>query len=84
MTLRQTKRTILTLGICTFSCILLAYLVVKQTALCIALLVLALVLCAVVVVINIVFWRCPYCGKGLGRDSGKFCQHCGKELNIDL
>lgn len=26
------------------------------------------------------FYRCPHCGKLLGREAGKYCQHCGKEL----
>lgn len=25
--------------------------------------------------------KCPYCGKQLGRNEGKYCQHCGKELD---
>lgn len=24
--------------------------------------------------------KCPYCKKQLGRNEGKHCQHCGKEL----
>jgi len=84
MTLRKTKRLITVLGVCTFSCVILAYLMVKRTALCVALLVLGLILAVAVAIINIIFWRCPYCGKNLGRDTGKFCQHCGKELNMDL
>ena len=24
--------------------------------------------------------KCPYCKKQLGRNEGKYCQHCGKEL----
>ena len=26
------------------------------------------------------FWKCPYCGKYIGRDLGYFCKNCGKEL----
>lgn len=31
--------------------------------------------------VNLVFWRCPKCGKWLGRDSKKFCTHCGAPLD---
>jgi len=84
MSLRQTKLVITVLVVCGLSCAILAYLTVKRTALCVALLVLGLILAVAVAIINIIFWRCPYCGKNLGRDTGKFCQHCGKELNMDL
>ena len=27
------------------------------------------------------FWRCPHCGKHLGRmDNAEFCKHCGEKL----
>ena len=29
----------------------------------------------------LIFGRCPGCGKFLGRTSGKYCQHCGEELD---
>lgn len=32
------------------------------------------------VFVSIKYWRCPHCGKHLGRDLGKYCLHCGKEL----
>lgn len=25
--------------------------------------------------------KCPHCKKQLGRNEGKYCQHCGKELD---
>ena len=25
--------------------------------------------------------RCPHCRKRLGRNEGKFCHHCGKEID---
>ncbi|WP_434310076.1 hypothetical protein [Hominifimenecus sp. rT4P-3] len=30
------------------------------------------------------YWKCPYCGRFLGclNDRGKYCQHCGKEIEI--
>jgi len=30
-------------------------------------------------VFRIVFYRCPHCGRYLDRNSGKYCQYCGKE-----
>lgn len=29
----------------------------------------------------IAFWRCPHCGRFLGRDVGDYCTHCGKKLD---
>lgn len=31
--------------------------------------------------VNVVFWRCPRCGRWLGRDGGEFCRHCAAELD---
>lgn len=33
------------------------------------------------VVLDWVFWRCPYCGRYLGRKNVRFCPHCGNELS---
>ena len=30
--------------------------------------------------VNLGYWRCPHCGRHLGRDIGRYCMHCGKEL----
>lgn len=30
-------------------------------------------------IFRIVFYRCPHCGRYLDRNSGKYCQYCGKE-----
>ena len=30
---------------------------------------------------QILFIKCPHCGKQLGRDVGSFCQHCGKPID---
>ncbi len=27
-----------------------------------------------------IFYRCPYCGSYLGRNSVAFCPHCGKQI----
>ena len=37
-------------------------------------------LLAAVVVVYILYIRCPHCGEHLGRDRGEFCPHCGKKL----
>ena len=29
---------------------------------------------------NFLFYRCPHCGRYLGRSDGAFCQHCGERL----
>lgn len=29
---------------------------------------------------ELIFNRCPHCGKYLGRQIGRYCRHCGKEL----
>ena len=31
-------------------------------------------------VIKVLLYRCPYCGKYLDRSSGDFCPYCGKNL----
>lgn len=34
-------------------------------------------------ILNIALWRCPHCGKNLGRmEKQKYCPHCGKELKM--
>ena len=30
---------------------------------------------------NIIFYRCPQCGRHLGRDGGDYCQHCGAKFD---
>ena len=37
-------------------------------------------LLAAIVVVHILYIRCPHCGEHLGRDWGEFCPHCGKKL----
>lgn len=43
--------------------------------------VLAALCCAGFGFVNLIFWRCPKCGKWLGRDSKNFCTHCGAPLD---
>ena len=33
-----------------------------------------------ILVIYLLYIRCPHCGEHLGRDRGEFCPHCGKKL----
>ena len=35
---------------------------------------------ACAVFFDLVCYRCPTCGKFLGRDAVKFCPHCGSEI----
>ena len=28
-------------------------------------------------------WRCPSCGRFLGRTKGQYCPHCGKEIDYN-
>lgn len=30
---------------------------------------------------NLLFYRCPYCGRMLGKISASFCLHCGKRID---
>lgn len=30
----------------------------------------------------LIFFRCPHCGRHLGRDHGPYCQYCGKETGL--
>ena len=45
---------------------------------------LASALLIVAAIFQRMFWKCPFCGKFLGRldDKGKYCRHCGKEIEM--
>lgn len=32
------------------------------------------------IIFNVLFNRCPHCNKFLGRNSGKYCHHCAKNI----
>lgn len=36
-----------------------------------------LLMIAAAIVLNLVFYRCPYCRGHLGRTGGDYCPHCG-------
>lgn len=33
------------------------------------------------IILRVIFYRCPYCGKYLDRSTGDFCPYCGKNVN---
>lgn len=33
------------------------------------------------VIFRVLFYRCPHCGKFLGRDTYRHCPHCGENVN---
>ncbi len=38
------------------------------------------------ITLDLIWWRCPHCGKYLhfhNRESGDFCQKCGKPIYLD-
>ncbi len=39
------------------------------------------VICCSCLIPHFLFFRCPHCGKHLGRQNGKFCQYCGRKLD---
>ena len=61
------------LVLCFLMCLL------QSAAILIFLLVITLGLCVAGIAVNLVFWRCPYCGEHLDR-GGKYCSHCGNHL----
>lgn len=55
--------------------VILTYLFDKNTFLIIGVIALAMIL-----VVRAKFWKCPYCGKYIGRDKGNYCKNCGKQI----
>ncbi len=43
---------------------------------------LALGLIVLLAVFSLIFWRCPECGRSLGRDRCEYCRHCGRKLDL--
>ena len=33
------------------------------------------------VVLRVIFYRCPHCGKYLDRSTGQYCPYCGRDIN---
>ncbi len=46
-------------------------------------LILAMVGALVAVILRLVFWKCPHCGRYLGQNTWiKHCPHCGNALDL--
>lgn len=41
---------------------------------------LGLIVAVLTLIFCLIFARCPYCGKYLGRGNEKYCTHCGKKI----
>jgi len=35
----------------------------------------------VAVIIHIILYRCPHCRRFLSKSTGKYCPHCGKDMD---
>ncbi|NCE63601.1 hypothetical protein D1159_03165 [Pseudoflavonifractor sp. 524-17] len=57
----------------------LAY-ILNSDILRVILLIIGVIVLGLIVVVRVKFWKCPYCGKYLGREKGYFCRNCGKEI----
>ncbi len=44
------------------------------------LLVITIIALILKLILRVKFWKCPYCGKDLGRDVGNYCGNCGKRI----
>ena len=33
------------------------------------------------IIVYVIFYRCPHCGRYLDRSTGEYCPYCGKEIN---
>ena len=75
MKLKTVKRLMTGLGIAAVAVVLQGY---GAGSLPVALVAAALIVGEVAV--SIALWRCPQCGRWLGRSRGRFCPHCGREL----
>ena len=78
MKLKQIKYLIYTLAA---ACVLMVLLLAVTESMVFLWLMLAFAVAMIGV--NLVWWRCPYCGEHLGRGTGKYCTHCGHHL-VDL
>ena len=78
MTLRQKQRLFLVLYM-----IGLAILLMDTGIGAIGLAVLGVVVLVAALILNLMWLRCPECGKWLGRDPGTFCKSCGTQILWD-
>ena len=35
---------------------------------------------SLILIVRIKFWKCPYCGKYIGRDDKNYCGNCGEKI----
>ena len=56
------------------------------TSVSIPLVILGIAIMLVAIVIGVLYYRCPHCGRPLGRigDSVAYCPHCGKALDAPV
>ena len=45
--------------------------------------ILGVVLVVAALILDLVWMRCPECGKWMDRDPGNFCKHCGAQIPWD-
>ena len=74
---RELKRTDRLRTVLVAALAILAVFACMGSAVC---LVLAFVLLLPMAAVEIVLNRCPCCGGWLGRNRGKYCQHCGGQI----
>ena len=72
------KRTFIILGVGLL--VALLGIAMKQQA---TLIMLGLLMMFSSVIHHVIFYRCPHCGKHLGRDGGDYCRHCGTSFDED-
>ena len=75
MNLKKVKYLIWALAI--VCCVMIALLDVTKSM---VFLWLALAFLVIGVAVNLALWRCPCCGRHLGRDVSQYCTYCGKKL----
>lgn len=81
MELRSTRKLLHILGVPALAIPFIAALVPSRVWVA-TWLVIWLLFGAVLVAVNLRFWRCPFCGKHFGRDVPQYCPHCGESLDL--
>jgi len=56
------------------------------TSVSVPLVILGIAIMLFAIVIGVLYYRCPHCGRPLGRigEGGAYCPHCGKALNAPV
>lgn len=81
MNLKKVLHIIWALAVGVILLILLAVLANGSIGVIAVCLILMAVLAVALVAVSLIWWRCPHCGRHLGRDVPKFCPHCGHQLD---